>query len=95
MKNIAVKVIVAIIVMYIIASCAFSIGHHVADNQWDYRIQRNGLLCVEIAEDGLFIYSPFCNYGDVFLLGVMPEEDGSLYVFSDGFYGFGHWADAD
>jgi hypothetical protein len=91
----AAKVVVIVVVAYIIASCVFSIGYTMADNKWDYRIQRNGLLCAEIAEDGFFIYSPFCNYGDVYLLGVMPEEDGSLYVFSDGFYGFGHWADAD
>lgn len=94
MKKVA-KVVAVVVVAYIIASCVFSVGYTMADNKWDYCIQRNGLLCVEVAEDGFFIYSPFCNYGDVYLLGVMPEEDGSLYVFSDGFYGFGHWADAD
>ena len=84
------KVIIAIVVLYLVASCVFSVGHALSDNPWDFRMHRNGLLCVEIAEDGLVIYSPFCNWSDVFLFGVCQDENG-WYTFSDGFRNFGEW----
>ena len=84
------KVIIAIVVLYLVASCVFSVGHALSDNPWDFRMHRNGLLCVEIAEDGLVIYSPFCSWSDVFRFGVCQDEDG-CYTFSDGFHNFGEW----
>ena len=70
------KIIIAIVVLYLVASCVFSVGHALSDNPWDFRMHRNGLLCVEIAEDGLVIYSPFCNWSDVFLFGIGQDENG-------------------
>lgn len=84
------KAIIAIVVLYLVASCVFSIGHAISDNPWNFRTHRNGLLCIEIADDGLFIYSPFCNWADVYLFGIYRNEDG-WNTFSDGFYDFGEW----
>ena len=84
------KAIIVVVVMYLVASCVFSVGHAMANDPWEFRTHRNGLLCVEVAEDGLVIYSPFCNWADVFLFGVCCDEDG-WYTFSDGFYDFGEW----
>lgn len=84
------KVVIAIIVLYLVASCVFSIGHAVSDDPWNFRQHRNGLLCMEIADDGLVVYSPFCNWSDVFLFGICHDEDG-WYIFSDGFHNFGEW----
>ena len=84
------KIIATVLVLYLLASCVFSVGHALSNSPWNYRLQRNGLLCVEIAEDGLVIYSPFCNHGDVFLFGLCHDESG-WYTFSDGFRYFGEW----
>lgn len=84
------KAIIAIVALYLVASCVFSIGHAISDDPWDFRQHRNGLLCMEIADDSLVIYSPFCNWADVFLLGICHDEDG-WYTFSDGFHNFGEW----
>lgn len=84
------KVIIAIVALYLVASCVFSIGYAVSDNPWEFCQHRNGLLCVEVADDGLFIYSPFCNWADVFLFGACYDEDG-WYTFSDGLHYFGEW----
>ena len=84
------KIIIAIVVLYLAASCVFSVGHALSDNPQDFRMHRNGLLCVEIAEDGLVIYSPFCNWSDVFLFGVVQDENG-WHTFSDGLHNFGEW----
>lgn len=84
------RLIIFILITYIIASCTFSIGHAVSNNPWEFRQHRNGLLCVEINKEGLFIYSPFCNYADVFILGISSDEEG-WYTFSDGFHEFGQW----
>jgi hypothetical protein len=84
------KLITIVIMMYLLASCVFSIGHALTDQPWSYRAHRNGLLCVEVAEDGVVIYSPFCNHGDVFLFGLCHDEEG-WRTFSDGFYCFGEW----
>jgi hypothetical protein len=84
------KLIIFILITYIIASCIFSIGHAISNNPWEFRQYRNGLLCIEINKEGLFIYSPFCNYADVYILGIGHDEEG-WYTFSDGFYEFGQW----
>ena len=52
------KAIIAIVVLYLAASCVFSVGHALSDEPWNFRMHRNGLLCVEIAENELAIYSP-------------------------------------
>lgn len=84
------KAIIIVVVMYLVASCVFSVGHAMADSPWEYRQHRNGLLCVEITDHDFVIYSPFCNYGDVFLFGAGVDEDG-WYTFSDGFMYMGEW----
>ena len=84
------KAIIAIVVLYLAASCMFSVGHALSDNPWDFRMHRNGLLCVEFAEDELVIYSLFCNLPDVVRFGVCQDEDG-WYTFSDGLHNFGEW----
>lgn len=84
------KFIAVVLVLYLVASCVFSVGYAMSGNKWEYKQHRNGLLCVEIAEDGLVIYSPFCNWGDVYLFGLCHDENG-WYTFSDGFYNFGEW----
>ena len=84
------RIIILILILYFAASCAFSINHALSSNPWEYRQHRDGLLCVEVNKDGLFIYSPFCNYADVYILGIGYDEEG-WYTFSDGFYEFGQW----
>lgn len=84
------KVIIAIVALYLVASCVFSVAHALSDNPWEFRLHRNGLLCVEVTENELVVYSPFCNWADVFVLMVGHDEDG-WYAFSDGFYRFGEW----
>ena len=79
------KTIAIIIAAYIIASVLFSAAFAISDNREDMLQYRCGLLCVEITEDDLVVYSPFNNFEDVFLM-VIDFEDGSIY--SDGLYGF-------
>lgn len=84
------KIIIAIITVYLIASCIFSICYHYSDDPWNFKQNRNGLLCMEFSERDFVIYSPFCNHGDVFLFGIAKDEYG-WHMFSDGFYEFGEW----
>jgi hypothetical protein len=83
-------VLFTVLVLYFFASCVFSINHAFSENKWDYRQKRNGLLCVEFSKDEITIYSPFCNYADVYLFGISKSAEG-FYVFSDGFKYFGEW----
>lgn len=96
------KLISLALVLYLLASCLFSIVHAGVDNPWEFRESRNGLLCMEFIQHDEYgdewefvVYSPFTNYADVFLFGVQQElaEDGhtELYTYSDGFDCFGQW----
>lgn len=86
------KLFARFIALYLFASLVFSGCHAFVSNKWDFRLNRNGLLCIEISEHELIIYSPFCNHGDVFLFG-LQYHDGKLYTFSDGFSNFGEYFD--
>lgn len=73
------KAILAIIVLYLVVSCVFSVGHALSDNPWDFRMHRNGLLCVEFAENELVIYSLFAIGLTFFSLGLdKMKMDGIL-----------------
>lgn len=93
------KVISSIISIYMVASLVFSVCCANSADPWEYRTHRNGLLCMEYNETSetsgeLVIYSPFCNWSDVFLLGITWEEfdDGiGWYTFSDGLDCFGEY----
>lgn len=76
---------------YLMASLVFSMMHAAASDPWSFRQHRNGLLCVELSAAELVVYSPFCNWSDVFLLGVGADDSG-VYTFSDGLDSFGEWA---
>ncbi len=88
-----------LVAIYLMASVVFSIGHAYAENPWEFRQSRNGLLCVEYVkyndyEWEFVVYSPFCNWSDVYLFGVCHElVDGytEWYTFGDGFANFGEW----
>lgn len=89
MKKI-VKVAALVIALYLLVSIIFSVFCAFSPNPWKMRQGRDGLLCVEITDTDFVVYSPFCNYSDVFLFGI-TLEDGNLRVFSDGFDCFGEW----
>ena len=77
-------------IVYLLASVAISIAYGVSDDAWDIALHRNGLLVAGGDGNAVYILSPFCNYGDVFLIGV-TWRDGNFRVFSDGLYCFGEW----
>lgn len=89
MKKIA-KIAALVIALYLIASVIFSVCCAFSSNPWKMRQNRNGLLCMEVTATDFVVYSPFCNYSDVFLFGATIEE-GNLRIFSDGFDCFGEW----
>lgn len=88
------KVLVLVLALYLAASVVFSVVHANVEHPWEFRQHRNGLLCVEFCEDGgeweFVVYSPFCNWADVFLLVAAVDEDG-FWCVSDGFDSFGEW----
>lgn len=93
------KALTWLLVLYLLASLLFSVAHANSVNPWDFRQHRNGLLCIEYIEYSqtereFVIYSPFCNWADVFLFGIAWEDvEGwtECYTFSDGFDCFGEW----
>ena len=89
-----IKVLAVLIALYLIASCVFSVACALSADPWEFRQNRNGLLCVEVYSDSFVIYSPFCNWADVFLFGIVWEETEGMTswsTFSDGFAYFGQY----
>lgn len=88
------KVLALVVALYLAASVVFSVVHANVENPWEFRQHRNGLLCVEFcADDGaweLVVYSPFCNWSDVFLMVAAMDESGFWWA-SDGLDSFGEW----
>ena len=73
------KVAITIVVLYLVVSCVFSVGHALSDDPWNFRTHRNGLLCVEFADNELVIYSPSVIGLTFFSLGsVKMKMDGTL-----------------
>lgn len=88
------KVIACVIALYLVASIVFSIAHAFAANPWEFRQHRNGLLCIELTERDIVIYSPFCNHADVYFFGIVwknTEKGTEWRTFGDGIEYFGEW----
>lgn len=89
-KRISVKeVLKVILIAYIALSLGISIWYNVdVQNSWDIATHRYGLLIIGVSAECLWILSPFCNWGDVFIFGI-HFDDGR--IFTDGLYEFGQW----
>ena len=87
-----VRICAIALAVYLLLSIAFSVAFAMCpvEKRWTMARHRDGLLCVAFCEDGIFIYSPFCNYADVWLLGICWDEE-CWWTFSDGFDCFGEW----
>lgn len=89
------KAITLVIAVYLALSCFISIIYNVCDDYaWDVACHRNGLLIMGFDDDAIWLLSPFCNYPDVFLFGIVQEESTSVTYwrsFSDGLDYFGEW----
>ena len=89
-------IIKTLVCIYLALSCVWSVWYNVSDTYaWSIAANRNGLLCVGVEDDSVWVLSPFCNHGDVFLFGAAFDDKGSLHTFSDGLDCFGQWAVED
>ena len=79
------KLLARLLTLYLIASACVSTAYNVSRAPWNIAECRNGLLCVGVTRNTLYILSPFCNHSDVFLFGVGCDQDG-FYTYSDGLH---------
>ena len=84
------KLLARLLTLYLIASACVSTAYNVSRAPWNIAECRNGLLCVGVTRNTLYILSPFCNHSDVFLFGVGYDQDG-LYTYSDGLHHLGEF----
>jgi hypothetical protein len=85
------KILITLLVIYLAISLCWSIVYNISDRGWEVGCARNGLLVIGFDDDGFWILSPFCNYGDVFLFGIDIDAEGRMGWYSDGFDAFGEF----
>ena len=68
MKRIFVRIILAALALYLFASAAATAAYNLFPaHAWEIARHRNGLLIVDFSDDGVWVLSPFDNYGDSWL----------------------------